>query len=73
MIVNKHESEFCSLRSHECVAARNWLDVSYMEPLMDTDFRVAKPFGGSCVMKLRHYLQYSSQQRDEEPLYIFDG
>lgn len=61
-------SDFCLSKN----AAHRWTDAEYMEPLLGTEFRVAKPYGGSCFMTLLDYLRYSRLQRDEEPLYIFD-
>jgi hypothetical protein len=48
------------------------MEAEYMQPLLHTNFRVAKPLGGTCYMPLLDYLQYASGQNDEEPLYIFD-
>ena len=48
------------------------MDPHYLKPLLQTKFRVAKSYGGSCFMTLSDYLRYASLQHDEEPLYIFD-
>lgn len=61
-----------NLKVSMLTAAHKWTQAEYMQPLLQTRFRVAKPAGGTCFMTLLAYLQYASTQCDEEPLYIFD-